>query len=56
MPTGSLVREAKQTVYSPVSVFEDLYGNRWDLAELTSGYLPSRSGRVGWWDYVKPIP
>ena len=27
------VREPKQTEYGTVAVFEDLYGNRWDLIE-----------------------
>ncbi len=30
------VREPKEAPYGTVAVFEDLYGNRWDLLELTS--------------------
>ena len=29
------VREAKEAPYGTVAVFEDLYGNLWDLIELT---------------------
>jgi len=29
------VREPTQATYGTVAVFEDLYGNRWDLIELT---------------------
>ena len=32
------VREPKQQDYGMVAVFEDLYGNRWDLLELNSGH------------------
>jgi len=32
------VREPKQAEYGTVAVFEDLYGNRWDLVELTPGH------------------
>ncbi|MGL4651072.1 MAG: VOC family protein [Caldilineaceae bacterium] len=32
------VREPKQADYGTVAVFEDLYGNRWDLLELTPGH------------------
>jgi catechol 2,3-dioxygenase-like lactoylglutathione lyase family enzyme len=28
------VREPKQTAYGNVAVFEDLYGNRWDLVQF----------------------
>jgi hypothetical protein len=28
------VREPKQAAYGTVAVFEDLYGNLWDLIEL----------------------
>ena len=31
------VREPKQESYGTVAVFEDLYGNRWDLLELSEG-------------------
>ena len=30
------VREPKQASYGKVAVFEDLYGNRWDLVEFTT--------------------
>jgi catechol 2,3-dioxygenase-like lactoylglutathione lyase family enzyme len=30
------VREPKQEEYGTVAVFEDLYGNKWDLLELTT--------------------
>ena len=30
------VREPKDAPYGTVAVFEDLYGNRWDLVELAS--------------------
>jgi catechol 2,3-dioxygenase-like lactoylglutathione lyase family enzyme len=32
------VREPKQAAYGTVAVFEDLYGNRWDLVELAPGH------------------
>jgi catechol 2,3-dioxygenase-like lactoylglutathione lyase family enzyme len=32
------VREPKQADYGQVAVFEDLYGNRWDLIEFGGGY------------------
>lgn len=32
------VREPKQAGYGLVAVFEDLYGNRWDLIELVPGH------------------
>jgi catechol 2,3-dioxygenase-like lactoylglutathione lyase family enzyme len=31
------VREPKQADYGTVAVFEDLYGNLWDLVEFTGG-------------------
>lgn len=31
------VREPKEEAYGTVAVFEDLYGNRWDLLELKRG-------------------
>jgi len=31
------VRPPKNADYGTVAVFEDLYGNRWDLVELASG-------------------
>jgi catechol 2,3-dioxygenase-like lactoylglutathione lyase family enzyme len=32
------VREPQQAEYGTVAVFEDLYGNRWDLVELSPGH------------------
>lgn len=32
------VREPKPAEYGTVAVFEDLYGNRWDLVELAPGH------------------
>jgi catechol 2,3-dioxygenase-like lactoylglutathione lyase family enzyme len=32
------VREPKRAEYGTVAVFEDLYGNRWDLVELAPGH------------------
>lgn len=32
------VREPQQAEYGTVAVFEDLYGNRWDLLELAPGH------------------
>lgn len=34
----SFVREPKHEVYGTVAVFEDLYGNLWDLIEYASGH------------------
>ena len=31
-------REPKQAEYGTVAVFEDLYGNLWDLIEFTAGH------------------
>jgi hypothetical protein len=31
------VREPKQAPYGIVAVFEDLYGNLWDLVQFTDG-------------------
>lgn len=33
------VREPKVESYGTVAVFEDLYGNRWDLIQLSEGHL-----------------
>jgi len=33
----TFVREPKQASYGTVAVFEDLYGNLWDLVQLTDG-------------------
>ncbi len=32
----NFIREPKQEEYGTVAVFEDLYGNKWDLLELTT--------------------
>lgn len=32
------VREPKEEVYGMVAVFEDLYGNRWDLLQLNADH------------------
>ena len=32
------VREPKEEAYGTVAVFEDLYGNLWDLLQLTDGH------------------
>jgi len=32
------VREPKKESYGMVAVFEDLYGNLWDLLELNTGH------------------
>ena len=37
------VREPKQAEYGTVAVFEDLYGNRWDLIEFAPGHPLARS-------------
>ncbi|GAK55210.1 glyoxalase/bleomycin resistance protein/dioxygenase [Candidatus Vecturithrix granuli] len=34
----TFVREPKQASYGMVAVFEDLYGNRWDLLQLNSDH------------------
>jgi catechol 2,3-dioxygenase-like lactoylglutathione lyase family enzyme len=33
----TFIREPKQASYGIVAVFEDLYGNRWDLIQFTDG-------------------
>jgi catechol 2,3-dioxygenase-like lactoylglutathione lyase family enzyme len=33
------VRDPKEESYGLVAVFEDLYGNRWDLLQLKAGHL-----------------
>jgi len=41
----NFVRDPKQQEYGMVAVFEDLYGNRWDLLELNSDHpITKRSG------------
>lgn len=38
------IREPKKQEYGMVAVFEDLYGNLWDLLELNSNHLlPKKS-------------
>ena len=32
------IREPKEQEYGTVAVFEDLYGNRWDLLQLSAGH------------------
>lgn len=34
----TFVREPKQTEYGTVTVFEDFYGNRWDLIKFAPGH------------------
>ena len=38
----TFVREPKTETYGTVAVFEDLYGNRWDLIEYVAGH-PSKT-------------
>jgi catechol 2,3-dioxygenase-like lactoylglutathione lyase family enzyme len=38
------VREPKAETYGTVAVFEDLYGNLWDLVELNDDHPVSRQG------------
>ena len=33
----AFVREPKEAAYGKVAVFEDLYGNRWDLVQFAAG-------------------
>jgi len=40
----NFVREPKQQEYGMVAVFEDLYGNLWDLLELNTGHPVSNKG------------
>jgi hypothetical protein len=35
----TFVREPKTMDYGTVAVFEDLYGNLWDLVEFSEGHL-----------------
>lgn len=39
------VREPKQADYGLVAVFEDLYGNLWDLLQLNPDHLIARRGQ-----------
>jgi len=39
------VREPKEQEYGTVAVFEDLYGNRWDLLQLNSNHPLAGRGR-----------
>ncbi len=34
------VREPKEALYGTVAVFEDLYGNLWDLVQIDADYAP----------------
>jgi catechol 2,3-dioxygenase-like lactoylglutathione lyase family enzyme len=34
----NFIREPKEQVYGMVAVFEDLYGNRWDLLQLNADH------------------
>ena len=34
------IRPPKEETYGTVAVFEDLYGNLWDLLQLTTGEVP----------------
>lgn len=38
----TFIREPKEAPYGTVAVFEDLYGNLWDLVQLTSGAAPAQ--------------
>jgi len=41
----NFVRDPKQQEYGMVAVFEDLYGNRWDLLEMNTDHpISERSG------------
>ena len=40
----SFVREPKEAEYGMVAVFEDLYGNRWDLLQLKDDHPLARRG------------
>jgi hypothetical protein len=37
------VREPKKASYGTVAVFEDLYGNLWDLVELQAAQPPGEA-------------
>ena len=39
------IREPKEQDYGTVAVFEDLYGNRWDLLQMNVGH--SMVARIG---------
>ena len=41
------VREPKQASYGIVAVFEDLYGNKWDLLELNPDHPIAKRGSSG---------
>jgi catechol 2,3-dioxygenase-like lactoylglutathione lyase family enzyme len=41
------VQEPRTEAYGTVAVFEDLYGNRWDLIERASAAQDGRAGAVG---------
>lgn len=44
------VREPKSEAYGTVAVFEDLYGNRWDLVQLAASTPEVSRGDVFWLD------
>lgn len=47
------VREPAEAPYGTVAVFEDLYGNKWDLVQLK--HAPTGTGRVRFlFDYISP--
>ncbi|WP_372017447.1 VOC family protein [Pseudoxanthomonas sp. 10H] len=41
------VREPVEQPYGTVAVFEDLYGNLWDLLQPTAAHLRQRAGSAG---------
>jgi hypothetical protein len=34
------IREPREEAYGTVAVFEDLYGNQWDLLQLKAMHVP----------------
>jgi catechol 2,3-dioxygenase-like lactoylglutathione lyase family enzyme len=40
----TFIREPKEQEYGTVAVFEDLYGNRWDLLQLNDGHPLAHRG------------
>ena len=52
------VREPKVEAYGTVAVFKDLYGNLWDLLQLSGASLPLTMVRCcAWpWQVVTPVP
>lgn len=39
----NFIRQPKKEIYGMVAVFEDLYGNLWDLLQLNDGHFLARS-------------